>query len=435
MDSLPKSKQELANAWAGRMVAIGHLIGFYAGFLDLRNYITFLGDTQLKILCAISSFALLFCVGVTSWAVEERVLLATDENANKHTVYNILRSLLHTGFHLPRRIRQIFTVQLFAWYGWFTFLFYSSTWVGEIYVRYDAGDLSDSQDLVGDVGRVGSLALTIYSVVTVVCSLILPVFVVPPNSNKHTLKSTYESLPEPLAEFMHFISPYRPTLVTAWIGGHLVYALAMFASIFVKSVRAATFIVGICGFSWALASWAPYSLLAEEIRKLNMPQTTNSDGYESLSPVGEDNEGLSMDVEREASASGTPVRRTRQAAPAEHVFGATQAEESPSEIPQAEIVTSDDVEELVEGGEEEEDETSDQAGSYLGLHNVSITVPQFISTFVSFIVFSILDPGKSDELTGGNEAPKGVNAIGVTLQLGGITALGAAFMTYRLKKS
>ncbi|KAK7206882.1 hypothetical protein BZA70DRAFT_266281 [Myxozyma melibiosi] len=440
VDSLPKSKQELANAWAGRMVAVGHLIGFYAGFLDLRNYITFLGDTQLKILCAISSLALLFCVGVTSWAVEERVLTASDEITSKNSVYNILSSLLRTGFHLPKRIRQIFTVQLFAWYGWFTFLFYSSTWVGEIYVRYDAGDLSDSRDLVGDIGRVGSLALTIYSIVTVVCSLILPLFVVPPNSNRHTLKSTYEGLPEPLAEFMHFISPYRPTLVTAWICGHLVYALAMFASIFVRSVKAATFIIGLCGFSWALASWAPYALLAEEIRKLTGASATNSDGYESLSPAATEDEGRSMDVERDAADNAVSARRGRQALPLEHldetapVAVASTSEASTSAAVGDPSVLADQIEEA-DSETDEEDESSEQAGIYLGLHNVSITIPQFISTFVSFIVFSILDPGKSDELTGGNEAPKGVNAIGVTLQLGGITALGAAYMTYRLKKS
>ncbi|KAK9459797.1 uncharacterized protein V1516DRAFT_678021 [Lipomyces oligophaga] len=454
VDTLPKSKQELANAWAGRMVAFGHLVGFYAGFLDLIKYIKFLGDTQLKILCAISSVALWICVGITVWAVEERVLTITGETHNSNALYHILQSLVETGLHLPKRIKQIFTVQLFAWYGWFTFLFYASTWVGEVYVRYDAGDLSDSHDLVGDIGRVGSFALTMYSIVTVICSLILPPFIVSPNSDAHTQKSAYEALPEPLADFMIAIAPYRPTLPTAWMIGNIVYAITMFASIFVRSVRGATFIIAICGFSWALSSWAPFSLVAEEIRKLNTVNSgkptsiANSDGYETLdSEMNDENDRTLQDIGAEEAMTGSSshFRLREPEHPLEPELTPTVTAESDESdminiLERSVTANSSTVlqDTLVEDGREEEEdseeESSDQAGSYMGLHNVSITIPQFISTFASFIVFSVLDPGRSDELTGGEDGPKtGVNAIGVTLQLGGITALGAAYMANKLR--
>lgn len=59
------------------MVAIGHLIGYGAGALDLGSIFgTFIGDTQFKQLTVIAAVALIVAIGVTSWAVDERVLIS-----------------------------------------------------------------------------------------------------------------------------------------------------------------------------------------------------------------------------------------------------------------------------------------------------------------------------------------------------------------------
>ncbi|KAK9469238.1 hypothetical protein V1512DRAFT_268902 [Lipomyces arxii] len=421
VDTLPKSKQEMANAWAGRMVAGGHLVGYFAGVINLVEYFPYLGNNQLKVLCAISSFALLVCVGLTSWAVEERVMTLTDEADKSNSLYHILRTLLHTGFHLPRRIRQIFMVQVFAWYGWFTFLFYASTWVGYIYVRYDSADLKDSTDIVGDIGRVGSLALTFYSTVTLICSLILPFCISSPNSDK----AHYQPSSGPF-------SAYRPTLPTAWMVGEIVYAFAMFCTFFVRSVRGATFIVAICGFSWSLTSWAPFSLLAEEIRKLNVSR--NTDGYQSLS-TEDDDRVEPADTERSIE---TP-RKSRQIVgqDREDLAGATPITDGLDPLSAIDSTVTEDLAELSSSSSldqnSEEEESSEQAGIYLGLHNVSITLPQFVSTFISFIVFSLIDPGQSNELTGGDSV-SGVDSIGVTLRIGALTALASAYMANQLRQ-
>ena len=59
------------------MTAIGHLVGYAAGTVNLMAIFgkTF-GDSQFKQLCLIAATALLFAVGVTSYCVEERVLIA-----------------------------------------------------------------------------------------------------------------------------------------------------------------------------------------------------------------------------------------------------------------------------------------------------------------------------------------------------------------------
>ena len=60
------------------MVAVGHLVGYGAGALDLSSIFgTLIGDTQFKQLTVIAALALIVAVGVTCWAVEERVLVTT----------------------------------------------------------------------------------------------------------------------------------------------------------------------------------------------------------------------------------------------------------------------------------------------------------------------------------------------------------------------
>lgn len=59
------------------MGAVGHLVGYAIGTLDLPKLLgTGFGETQFKQLILIAAFALLFAVGITSYAVKERVLIS-----------------------------------------------------------------------------------------------------------------------------------------------------------------------------------------------------------------------------------------------------------------------------------------------------------------------------------------------------------------------
>jgi solute carrier family 45 protein 1/2/4 len=58
------------------MVAIGHLIGYATGTINLvKIFGKTLGDTQFKQLCIISATTLLLAVGITSYSVGERILI------------------------------------------------------------------------------------------------------------------------------------------------------------------------------------------------------------------------------------------------------------------------------------------------------------------------------------------------------------------------
>ena len=86
-----------------------------------------------------------------------------------------------------------------------------------------------------------------------------------------------------------------------------------------------------------------------------------------------------------------------------------------------------------------ETSTGETAGIYLGILNLFTTLPQFVGTFISMIVFSILEPGKSPELheDGTHEdiqqAADKPNGIAVCLFIGALSAVGASYATSRMK--
>jgi solute carrier family 45, member 1/2/4 len=71
------------------------------------------------------------------------------------------------------------------------------------------------------------------------------------------------------------------------------------------------------------------------------------------------------------------------------------------EAPQHRRAPSDSVLRLSHDDDDDDDDdeqpsTGELAGVYLGVLNVYTTLPQFVSTFVSWIVFTLLQPSRND---------------------------------------
>ena len=129
--------------------------------------------------------------------------------------------------------------------GWFPFLFYGPTWVGETYFRYSApADIRESTDKLGDIGRIGSLSLVIFSIITFISSVALPWVVKSPEERKQPFTPRP---PVAIAKVITTVYKYKPDLVTAWIASHLIFAAAMCLTPFVRSLSFATALMSICG--------------------------------------------------------------------------------------------------------------------------------------------------------------------------------------------
>ncbi|KYK55584.1 hypothetical protein DCS_07547 [Drechmeria coniospora] len=385
VDILPLEKQQAGAAWSSRMSAVGHMVGYAAGSVDLvKVFGTTLGDAQFQQLTVIAALSIVGSTAVTCLAVTEKVLVSTKE-AKRHPIKNVAGQIYTTLRHLPPRIQAICWAQFWSWIGWFPFLFYGTTWVGETYFRYDVPpEAKQSKDALGDMGRIGSTALLVYSVVTFVGAFALPLLVKSPADE--AAKMSHPSVA--VAGAGGTWRKRRPDLVMTWIGGQLLFAAAMSMAPLARSFRFATILLCLCGLPWTIALWAPTALLGVEVNKLSGASYQRLDEEPDIElPTVHPNDAA--DCAEEADASGTST-------------------------------------------------TAELSGIYFGILNIYTTLPQFVGTFIASIVFTILEPGKSPELS--DDAPaadKGAssgktNAISVCLFIGAICSVVATFATRKL---
>lgn len=227
------------------MSAVGHVLGYGAGALDLVSIFgPSFGDTQFKQLTLIATIAIITSSAITCWAVTERILISIKQDHQKvGGRFKIFRQIWSTLLHLPPRIQAICWAQFWSWIGWFPFLFYSTTWVGETYFRYDVPDnAKGTKDALGDIGRIGSTSLVIYSCITFAGAWLLPLLVKSPEDDTHTYR-----LPQGIVKYLERIKDFKPDLLTTWLCGHLIFASAMSFAPFAASFRFATFLVALCG--------------------------------------------------------------------------------------------------------------------------------------------------------------------------------------------
>jgi len=199
-------------------------------------------------------------------------------------------------------------------------------------------------------------------------------------------------------------SKRKPSLLTAWMIGHLIFAAGMVFAPFVSSLRSATVIVAVCGIPWALACWAPFTFMGVEINRLgsnpsNLPTNNALDSSYIRIP------DTSVELDMEPS-----------------VLHLRHSSTSPSSTSTATAPAP----------------TGELAGVYLGILNLYTTLPQFIATGISMVVFTLLEPGKSPELAKDahpdeHHGTEGPNAIAVCLFIGAIASVVAAYATRRLR--
>ncbi|RCI15686.1 hypothetical protein L249_3448 [Ophiocordyceps polyrhachis-furcata BCC 54312] len=396
VDTLPLEQQQTGAAWWSRMAAIGHVIGYAAGSVDLVSLLgTALGDAQFQQLTVMAAWAMLASTALTCWAVTEPVLVL-PAGARRKSIADVLHQVFRTLRRLSPRIQAICWAQFWAWIGWFPFLFYSTTWVGETYFRYDAPaeeTQADDGDRVGDMGRIGSISLFIYSFITFVGAFVLPILIRSPEDDRFTPR------PSPaVARLLGAVGDRRPDLVTAWMCGHVVFAASMVFAPLATSFRFATVLMCLCALPWTMATWAPPALLGVEVNKMS---------GSAYRPLPDDMELRNVSGARDYDNhdDGGDDNGRLETAPA------------------------------AAGGKSS---TAELSGIYLGILNVYTTMPQFVGAFIASIVFAVLEPGGSSSsskpnVEDGSGRRRGPSAISVCLFIGACSAVVAAFATRKLK--
>lgn len=401
MDSLPTAQQESGTAWAGRMVGVGSVVGYFMGYADLVKAFPFFGNTQLKVLCVFATIVLLGCDFITCYTVKEKVFEA-DPMKKKKSPFALFADIFRHIWHLPQPIQRICNVQFFAWIGWFPFLFYSTTWVAEIYTD----NLSDNtgEDIVGQATRAGSFAFLVYSIISLTSSFLLPLFV---SSAKRQDTESYTFRifgdREIKLAWLSRLKLSFLTLPRAWTISQFIFCISMLSTFFVSNITAAAIVIGFCGISWAVSMWAPFSLLGEYISEQEARAAGVVDySYHDLA------------ISR--------VSLTMVGAEPHHPTVSDDDEDEDIEMLGIKDPTDEEDGNEAESSRSTAEMQAPAAGVLLGIHNMYIVLPQFLVTFLSSIVFRILESQDSSR-----------DAIGIILRFGAVMAGIAGYLSFKIK--
>jgi solute carrier family 45, member 1/2/4 len=370
------------------------------GGMNLPKAFPFLGQTQFKVLCSLASIIIFLTTAVSVALVPERDPTLDGEVTEKDSsLVSFFRSLWTSVLRLPKQIARVCEVQFLAWIGWFPFLFYTTTYIGEIYVEpifeeaKEQGRTMTEDEITATwelATRHGTFALLIFAITTFVASVVLPFmiqasFKPPPPVHRRPATPLTPTTPGSLLASGYFDARAVPrpstrlerlsslidtvfekvqipglTIRRAWLLSHILFAACMFGTFIVRSITLATILVGIIGIPWAVTQWAPFALISAEISK------------------------------RDA------IRRGLIRAPPTTEGNLLAANE---------------------------DDSADQAGVVLGIHNVAISAPQVISTLISSLIFRIAAKPRGSP---------GDESVAWCFRFGGLCALAAAYLTTRV---
>ncbi|KAL0930985.1 sucrose transporter [Colletotrichum truncatum] len=392
VDCAPAHQQEAANAMASRITGFGNIIGYIAGYVNLPKYVWFLGDTQFKVLCAIASIALGSTILVSTTLIHERdPRLEGPPAQDKAGVISFFGKIFTSIKRLPPQIKRVCQVQFCAWIGFFPLLFYTSSYIGEIYVepyleQNPHMTPEELDKLYERATRVGTFALLINSIVSLATNVFLPFFIAPtydshpilcdaPGETDGVPKDYDDEKPSALDRLQ--IPGF--TLKKAWFASLWLFAGAMFCTVIVRTVEAATALIGLVGITWAMTLWAPWAIISAEISR------------------------------RDAM-----LRAARQ-----RHMSPSRRSDGPSS-PSLNSIADSNRSVLSEG------EETDQAGVILGIHNMAIAAPQIIATVGSSIIFRIWQKPRGTP---------GDHSIAIVLALGGIAVLISSFFVASIKES
>jgi len=431
VDNAPTHQQESANAWASRMTGMGNICGFIFGYIDLPNILPFLGKTRFQILCAIASLLLGITLLISCFYIKERdPRLDSPPASSRLGLVSFFEQVFKAIRHLPPQIAKVCEVQLAAWVGWFPFLYYATTYIGQLYVNPIFEDHPNFPDkdidrAWEDATRIGSFALLVYAIISFVANITLPVLVVPSykpivasdrqhgegllegeeESDIGARRMSASSIPygAPLEQqpqsskankdgpaWLAYLQIPGFTLRRAWLLSHILFAACMFSTFFVYTHQAGSAVVGLLGISWAMTLWAPFALISAEVSRIDTEYRI-----------------------RRVRAARTVAEGSRNAATAtadRHRYSPHEDLENGREVPHVKAPG-------------EEDENPAQAGIVLGLHNVAVSAPQILSSLVCSAIFKTFQKPRGEPWD---------DSVGWVLRFGGVAALGAAYLTSRL---
>ncbi|KAH9808705.1 hypothetical protein DFH28DRAFT_993979 [Melampsora americana] len=230
VDSLSSETQGLANAYYSRIAGIGAVSLYAISETNLPKLLNS-SSAQLKLITIMCTTIFISTLSIPCLMVREKPLRIQRNSVPK--LLEIYQRLYQAWLRLGEdsNVRRICWITFWSSIGWFPVLFYSSTWIVEIWT------ISTHQDDREQATRIGSQALLSHSIVSLIASILLPLW--------------FKESRQLAKLWMWALGLLSIMLGTSWI--------------WAKAVSLASGMIAILGISWAVTLWAPNTLLAEEI--------------------------------------------------------------------------------------------------------------------------------------------------------------------------
>ena len=264
VDNAPTHQQEDASAWAGRITGFGSILGYLSGYVDLPRIMPFFGNTQFKVLCVIAALSLWITVAIScSYIKEADPRLEGPAKNTKLGIVSFFRSVSSSLVRLPPQTRMVCEVQFFSWMGWFPFLFYVTTYIGQLYVNpifeespdLDPGEIDKAWE---KATRVGSFALFVFAITSFAANLLLPFLIAPTYKPPKLRHSSTSQTNIRFSRLLRLFQIPWLTIRRAWLLAHLTYALCMALTFFISTPVTATLLTGLVGLPWGkIKAWLP----------------------------------------------------------------------------------------------------------------------------------------------------------------------------------
>lgn len=260
---------------ASRAIGVGNIIAYLAGYVDLQKYFSVFGNTQFKVLCLLASVILASTVALSSATIKERDPRSEPLSPQASTgIISFFKQVFTSIKRLPPQTRKVCEVEFMAWIGFFPQLFYSSSYVGDIYVQpylRDNPDMSpeDIDKLYEKATRIGTFALLMYAITSLSVNVLLPFFITPTYDAPSSAVSvgSHKGYTTRFSRFVDNLAIPGLTLRRAWLISHLIFAGCMFSTLIVRTILGATILIAVVGISWAMTLWAPFAIISAEVSK------------------------------------------------------------------------------------------------------------------------------------------------------------------------
>lgn len=281
IDKCPTEQLPEASAWVARMNSLSSVFTYSLGLSKLQHLISALEKTRMQSMSLVACFVLLLTTLITCLSVKEEVKLSAENCHNDEpqiSTWAHVKAAFSNVSETPKGFMQICIGQFFSWMGWFVFLVYASSYIGEVYVcqqlltaKFPDAWRTQRAILVDKATNNGSAAMLYYSLVAMFAGIILPLLTGNSPALVGNLRVQGAAKESSLSHF---------SLLGLWAVSQGFFAFLMFLCLTVTSLYWATALVSLIGITWACTTSIPFALVSTYIAE----QSMSADAGEVLSP-------------------------------------------------------------------------------------------------------------------------------------------------------